>query len=260
MKEKPVLYEKKGKVAIVSLNRPQKLNAQNGELYRQFIKAMEDAEADPDVRVVILRGEGRAFCSGDDWDEEFHLDKEGVDYVELTQDTTRVMMRMTKPIIAAVQGYAVGSGCEWAMNCDIRIAAEGTKFACPETMIGGCMSNAGTKFLPLLVGMARAKEMVFTADFIDARKAEQWGLVSKVVPPEELDKAAMDMANQIAEHSPYSLKVAKRALHDAVNMDWERVLQQESKDVFYIDTRPETKVYIQRQIDRLKGRIPGKKT
>jgi enoyl-CoA hydratase len=141
---------------------------------------------------------------------------------------------MGKPIIAAVHGYALGAGCEWAMDCDIRIAADGTKFGFPETNVGGTVTNAGTKLLPLLVGMGRAKELVFTNDMIDVRQAEQWGLVNHVVPFDELDKAALDMAKKIAKTSTLATFLSKRALNQGVYQDFEQVLEQETRDVLIV--------------------------
>jgi enoyl-CoA hydratase len=144
------------------------------------------------------------------------------------------MLRMGKPIIAAVHGYALGAGCEWAMDCDMRIAAEGTKFGFPETGVGATVTNAGTKLLPLLVGLGRAKEMVFSNEMIDAKQAEQWGLVNRVVPLEELEKAAMDMAKKIAEKSALATHLSKKALNQGVYQDFEQTLEQEIRDAMVV--------------------------
>jgi len=231
MQLETVIYEKKDEIAIIRLNRPKVLNAQNRQIVGDFLAALKEAQADAKVKAVIVKGEGRAFCSGDDLSEDKRATvEEGLAAIETMQDTTRTMLKMGKPVIAAVHGYALGAGCEWAMDCDIRIAAEGTKFGFPETNVGGTVTNAGTKLLPLLVGLGRAKELVFTNEMIDAKQAEQWGLVNKVVPLEELDKAAMDMAKKIAQNSTLAIYFSKRALNQGVYQDFEQTLELETRD------------------------------
>ncbi|MBC8512052.1 MAG: enoyl-CoA hydratase/isomerase family protein [Dehalococcoidia bacterium] len=231
MQLETVIYERKDEIAIIRLNRPKVLNAQNRQIVGDFLAALKEAQADAEVKAVIVKGEGRAFSSGDDLSEDKHATvEEGLAAIETMQDTTRTMLRMGKPIIAAVHGYALGAGCEWAMDCDIRIAAEGTKFGFPETNVGGTVTNAGTKLLPLLVGLGRAKELVFTNEMIDAKQAEQWGLVNKVVPLEELDKTAMDMAKKIAQNSTLAIYLSKRALNQGAYQDFEQTLELETRD------------------------------
>lgn len=228
-----MLYDKKDGIAVISFNRPEVLNAQNRQLVGDFLAALKQAEADPEVKAVIVRGEGRAFCSGVDLSEEHQITtiEEGLMLIETLQDTTRVILKMKKPVIAAVHGYALGAGCEWAMNCDIRIAAKGTKFGFPETGVGMTVTNAGTKLLPILIGLGRAKELVFTTDMIDADQAEKWGLVNKVVPLEELDKTALDMAGKIAQNSSFAVALSKKALNQGVYQGFEETLEQEAKDM-----------------------------
>jgi len=137
---------------------------------------------------------------------------------------------MGKPVIAAVHGYALGAGCEWTMNCDIRIAAEGAKFGFPETGIGTTVTNAGTKLLTLLVGLGRAKELVLTSRMIEAKEAKEWGLVSEVVPLNALEETTMDMARKIAKNPTMSTRLAKAALNQAVNESYEQTLEREVKD------------------------------
>ena len=227
-----VIYEKRDAVAIICFNRPDVLNAENVQMTRDFLAALKEAEADDDVKVVIIRGEGRAFCSGHDLTEDTagETAEEGLIFLEMLQDTTRIILGMDKPVIAAVHGYALGAGCEWAMNCDIRIAAEGTKFGFPETSVGTTVTNAGTKLLPLLVGLGRAKELVFANEMIDAERAEQWGLVNRVVPLEALHDAALDLAGKIAGNSLLALKLSKAALNRGVCRDFEQTLEGEAKD------------------------------
>ncbi|MCP4755134.1 MAG: enoyl-CoA hydratase/isomerase family protein [Proteobacteria bacterium] len=233
MELETVIYEKKDRIGLIRLNRPQVLNAQNRQLVRDFLTALKAVEADTGVRAVIIMGEGRAFCSGDDLSEEHDLAsmEEGLKTIETLQETTRVLMRLPKPVIAAVHGYALGAGCEWAMNCDIRIAAEGTQFGFPETSVGMTVTNAGTKMLPLLIGLARAKELVFTAERIDAEQAERWGLVNRVVPLEMLEETTLEMAGKIIRNSFLALALSKKAMNQGVYLGFEDVLERETQDI-----------------------------
>ena len=233
MQFETVIYKKEKNMAIISFNRPKVLNAQNRQLVQDFLAVLKTAEADPEIRVVIVKGEGRAFCSGDDLSETHSIDsmEDGFRIIETLQDTTRAIMGMPKPVIAAIHGYALGAGCEWAMNCDIRIAAEGTKFGFPEARVGATVTNAGTKLLPLAVGLARAKEMVFTTEFIDAAQAEQWGLINRVVAAEDLEQVVLEMAKKIAQNSALSIALSKKALNQGVYLGLEETLAQETRDI-----------------------------
>ncbi|HOO50667.1 MAG TPA: enoyl-CoA hydratase/isomerase family protein [Alphaproteobacteria bacterium] len=228
-----VIYEKRDAIAIISFNKPEVLNAEGIQMTRDFLAALKEAKADDDVKVVIIKGEGRAFCSGHDLSEDTAGEtvEKGLVFLEILQDTTRTILNMGKPVIAAVHGYALGAGCEWAMNCDIRIAAEGSKFGFPETSVGTTVTNAGTKLLPLLVGLGRAKELVFANEMIDAAKAEKWGLVNRVVPLDTLNDAVLDLAVKIAKNSLLALRLSKAALNRGSYQDFEQTLEVEAKDV-----------------------------
>ena len=227
-----IIYRKTESIAVISFNRPEVLNAANNQLTREFLLVLKEVETDSEVKVVVLKGEGRAFCAGHDLKEDTAgaTLEESMTLIEELQETTRVILRMGKPVIAAVHGYALGAGCEWTMNCDIRIAAEGAKFGFPETGIGTTVTNAGTKLLTLLVGLGRAKELVLTSRMIEAKEAKEWGLVSEVVPLNALEETAMDMARKIAKNPTMSTRLAKAALNQAVNESYEQTLEREVKD------------------------------
>ncbi len=236
--ERTVKYERDGAVAFVTLDRPEKLNAQNAGMARELVDAFKAAEADPEVRAVVFKGEGRAFCAGHDLTEETRkesLEKE-LAAIEVLQGVTRAIMGTGKPVVVAVQGYALGAGCEWAMNCDIIMAAEGAKFGFPETRLGSALGNAGTKLLPLLIGMARAREMILLGTIIEADQAERWGLVNKVVPPESLLDEAVTVARKLAENPPLANRLAKSALNRVLHLDVEQALQIELRDMILTDT------------------------
>ena len=233
MQLETVIYDKQDDIAVIKLNRPKVLNAINVQLTRDFHQALVAAALDTTIRGVLIKGEGRAFCAGDDLSES-PLGMQTMDvlrHVEVLQDTTRIMLNMEKPVIAAVHGYALGAGCEWAMSADIRIAAEGTKFGFPETKVGAGITNCGTKLLPLLIGIGRAKWMAFTNEMIDARTAEQWGLVNFVVPAGEQDKVAVEMLKKIIANSQLSIKLTKRQMNYGVYQDYEQQFEMEAHDV-----------------------------
>jgi enoyl-CoA hydratase/carnithine racemase len=227
-----ILYTKKDGIGLISFNRPEVLNAANNQLTREFLQVLKSAEIDRNVKVVVLKGEGRAFCSGHDLKEDTTgaTLEESFTLIEELQETTRTILNMGKPVIAAIHGYAVGAGCEWAMNCDIRIAAEGAKLGFPEASIGTTITNAGTKLLALLVGLGRAKELVLTSRLIEAREAKEWGLVNKVVPLDALNKEAMGLAEKIIKNSIISNRLAKFALNEAVNETFDQTLNREARD------------------------------
>jgi len=238
-----VVCSKRENVAVISLNRPGVLNAANSRLTSEFLLALKQAEADPEVKAVVIRGEGRAFCAGHDLKEDTTGEtlEESLALIQELQETTRVIMRMGKPVIAAVHGYALGAGCEWTMNCDLRIAAEGAKFGFPETSIGTTITNAGTKLLTLLVGLGRAKELVLTSRMIEAREAKEWGLVNEVVPLDGLEQAAVDLAGKIAKNPVTSTKIAKAALNQAVNESFEQTLEREAREAILMPIKANSK-------------------
>ena len=226
-----VLYERVGEIGIIKLNRPQVLNAVNDELIEDFIDVLHKVKTDTEVKVIILKGEGRAFCAGADL-------KEGVierpveqyrHHVINIQDIGRLMLKMEKPIIGAIHGYAVGAGFEFACNCDIRIAAEGAQFFAPETSVGATVTTGGTKILPSIIGLGRAFEFFFTDRRLGADEAEKWGLVNKVVPLEELDKAAMEMAKKIAENYPLALALNRASVYHGLGVSIEDVFDEETQ-------------------------------
>jgi enoyl-CoA hydratase len=232
MQLETVKYEKKEGIIIISLNRPRVLNAVNRQLTTDLLAAMKTAAVETEVKVVILRGEGRAFCSGADLSEQPPAAPVPLENrPDTLQDITRIMVQMPKVIIAAVHGYAIGAGMELAEDADIRIVAEGTKFGATETNVGATVTNAGTKLLTHYIGLGRAKELYFTNDFLDAQEAFQYGLANKVVPLAELDKAAMDMAVKISQKSGLSLMLTKTAVNRALGMTIEETLTMEARDL-----------------------------
>jgi enoyl-CoA hydratase len=229
-----VLYDRKEQIAQITFNRPHALNAASYEMSADLLDALRLARDDREAKVIILRGEGRAFCAGADVKEGLKpmtID-ERLDQVAREQNIGRIFLELSrfgKPSIAAIQGYALGGGLAWALSCDLRIAAEGTRLGFPETAVGATVTGGGTYLLSRVIGLARAKEMLLTAEVIDAKEAERWGLVNKVVPADALDREAMDMAKKIAKNYPMALRLTKISVDYGLDTDFEVALELEAQ-------------------------------
>jgi len=230
MASSTVLYENRDNIGIITLNRPERLNAINVSLLRDFMTQLDYARKDKKAEVIILSGAGRAFCTGEDL-KETAAGKDIETWVEETerlQDIQRMIMRLGKPLIAAVAGYAVGGGCEFAMSCDIRIASEDAVFGFPETGVGLTVTTGGTKLLTQLVGLGKAKELIFTGDFINAAEAVRIGLANKVVPKDTLMDKALAMAKKIGERSPLALRLSRIAIDQGLDASIDQILELEA--------------------------------
>jgi len=254
MGKEAVLYSKNQNVGIITLNRPERLNAINGDLLRGLIEQLESARRHKDVLAVILTGAGEAFCAGEDL-KETSAGKSLEQWIEETerlQEVQRVIMALGKPLIAAVRGYALGGGCEFAMSCDIRIAAEEAKFGFPETEVGLTITTAGTKLLAQLVGLGKAKELVFTGDLIDASEALRIGLANKVVLAENLLDQALAMARRIAEKSPLALKLSRIAIDQGLHSSFEQTLELEASHLLICVGGQNQKKFVERKLEKMK--------
>ncbi|OEU44442.1 MAG: hypothetical protein BBJ60_04100 [Desulfobacterales bacterium S7086C20] len=254
MTKKTVLYSRDGNVGIITLNRPERLNAINGGLLRDFIEQLETAREDKEAISVILTGAGRAFCAGEDL-KESSAGKSFETWIEETdglQEIQRMIMSLGKPLIAAVQGYALGGGCEFAMSCDIRIATEDAKFGFPETEVGLTVTTAGTKLLTQIVGLGKAKELVFTGEFVDAHEALRIGLANKVVPAEMLIDEALGMANKIGEKSPLALKLSRIAIEQGLHSSFEQILEIEANHLLICISAQNQKEFMEKKLQKMK--------
>jgi enoyl-CoA hydratase len=255
MPNNTVLYEKSQNVGIITLNRPERLNAINKDLLKGLIEKLEMARQDKDIVSVILTGAGRAFCAGEDL-KETSAGKSFADWIEETeglQQVQRVILALGKPLIAAVPGYALGGGCEFAMSCDIRIAAEDAKFGFPETDVGLTITTAGTKLLAQIVGLGKAKELVFTGDFIDAHEALAIGLANKVVAAERLLDESMAMARRIGEKSPLALKLTRIAIDQGLHSSFEQTLEMEAGHLLTCAGAQNQQKFVERKLAQMKG-------
>jgi enoyl-CoA hydratase len=212
MTTQTIIVERRGRVGIVRLNRPQALNALNATLRNELLGAVEAFDADADVGCILLTGSEKAFAAGADIKEmadQSYIDISRADY---TADYER-LARVRKPLIAAVAGFALGGGCELAMMCDLIIAADNAKFGQPEIKLGVIPGIGGTQRLTRAVGKAKAMDLILTGRMMDAAEAERSGLVARVVPAARLMEEAIKVAETIAAMSQPSLLAAKEAVN-----------------------------------------------
>ena len=206
MEYKTILLEKNNQIAIITLNRPEKLNATNSEVKKELYQALNEFEIDDDVRVVILNGAGRAFSTGRDRSVSLSEDPDFTNF-----KLEEKLFYFDKPTIAVIHGYTLGDGIQMASLCDLIIASEDTIISFIATKLGG-LCFASFTVLPTIVGRKKANELLLTSDEIKAEEAQRIGLVNKVLPREKLMTAAMEMADKIAKIPPLSIKYTKRAL------------------------------------------------
>ena len=223
-KYQTIIYEKEGGIATLTFNRPQVMNAGNRQLYDELAAAVQDAKSDDTVRVLILTGAGRGFHGGDDIKEIFlaedrqkHRAERKTALIRGTEKPLQYLNELYKPTIAAVNGPAVGAGLSIAVSCDIRIASEDAKFGyfyVRRGMIGG--GPVGVMMLIHLMGASRALEMMMSGELIDATEAERVGLVSRVVPQEQLMDEARELAHKLMQAAPLAQQAVKRAVYKAM--------------------------------------------
>jgi len=221
LKYKFLLYSKEEGIGIVTINRPESLNALNGEVFTELYKLFQEIEDDQDVRVVILTGSGeKAFIAGADIAEmQAQSSVEIRSFIDKGRRASDRIYTLSKPVIAAINGFALGGGCELAMCCDLRVASENAKFGQPEINLGTIPGGGGTQRLSRLIGMTRAKELIYTGNAIDANTAFTMGLVNKVVPPENLMAEAKELARKLLSKSSIALALAKKAITSGANMN-----------------------------------------
>jgi len=206
-------YEKSQGIAAIRLNRPKVLNAMNKQLWQDIQSALTDAHNDPEIKVLTITGEGRAFSTGADLKESKTRTLEQYrDYLEALQEASRRIIRFEKPTIAAINGYALGSGYELALACDIRIAAEDAQIGSPEARVTSSITGGAFRLVQDLIGPAKARELLFTCEYITGKEAERIGLVNKAVPLERLTDEVQAMAQKIAGSAAISLKLIKKGL------------------------------------------------
>ncbi|MEJ2156097.1 MAG: enoyl-CoA hydratase-related protein [Desulfobacteraceae bacterium] len=219
-----IILEKEENIAVITFNRPEAMNALNNQTRAEFGQAVTDVAADDNVKVLILTGNGKAFVAGSDIKEFNQTTPYAAHNIKRLGEMVEAL---EKPVIAAVNGFCLGGGCEIAMACDIIIASEKAKFGQTEINIGIIPGGGGTQRLQRLIGVCRAKELIFTGEIIRAEEADRIGLVNRVVPMDALMSTARELAGKIATKSAAALKLAKTAINRGMQTNLESGLKYE---------------------------------
>ena len=246
MSHETVIYEKKGQIGYITLNRPQAGNAINVEMARHLADVCQGINQDDEISVVILQAEGASFCLGSapgEW--------------ESACDAPTAIASLGRVVIAAINGDALGEGLELALSCDIRIAAEGAKFCLPHTSYGLIPGGGGTQRLPRLAGKGKALEMILTAEPIDAAEAYRISLVNKVVAPGALAKEVEEMARKIISRGPIALRYCKEAANKGLDLTLEQGLRLEADLYFLVQTNADRmegiRAFLEKRPPQFKG-------
>lgn len=250
-----IILEKKDNIATITFNRPDAMNALNNQTRSEFREAMADVTADDDIRVIVLTGSGKAFVAGSDIKElqqTMPIDAHRIERLGALVENCH------KPVIAAVNGFALGGGCEIVLGCDIIVAHEKAKFGQPEINLGIIPGGGGTQRLPRMIGVCRAKELILTGDIISAQEADRLGLVNKVVPIDELMPTVMEMARKIASKSTAATRIAKAAINRGMQVGLESGLAYE-REMYSLALSTEDKVegvsaFVEKRDPEFKGK------
>ncbi len=266
MDHEHLIYTKEEGIATITLNRPQKLNAFTTAMYRGLLEALEEAARDDEVRVLVITGTGRAFCVGADvkgLEEGLAKHPKPSAQPKSLTDTVRKLLtfplqRMDKPVIASINGIAAGGGLDTACACDIRIASERATFSSIFVRRGLVPTMGGTYFLPRLIGIDKACEFIWTGDLIDAREAERIGLVTKVVPHDELEAATWELATKLVKGPPLAIASAKKLIYNSLDTDLESALKDVIQEYTTLsqteDHREALRAFLEKREPVFKGR------
>lgn len=230
MEYKNIILKKKDKIGIISINRPNVLNALNTETLNELDFAVDELKKDNAIYVVIITGEGKSFVAGADIKEMKDMSTlQARDFGILGNEVFRKIEILKKPVIAAINGFAIGGGCELCMACDIRIASTKAKFAQTEATLGIIPGFGGTQRLARHIGIGKAKELIYTGRFMEAKEALECGLVNAVYEPEELISQALKLAEKISKSAPIAVRLCKEAINRGMQMDIETAIKYESE-------------------------------
>ncbi len=257
---KTLIYEKKENIGLLIIDRPEKMNAISQELTAELSQLLDEIENDEKLRVLVITGSGdKAFVAGADINEL--VDRDARLGRRVSRERQEIFSRIENlhvPVIAAVNGYALGGGLELALACSIRICSEKAQFGAPEVKLGIIPGDGGTQRLPRLVGHGRAMEMIITGDFIDAQEAYRIGLVNKVFPAEKLKEAAMELAQKIASRPPLAVRYAKEAVNRSQEGDTASGFALESYLHALSCTTEDKKEGVSAFLEKRKGKFKGK--
>jgi len=265
MQFQDIIYTKEEGIATITLNRPQALNALTPRIQQEWIKAIEDAKYDEDVRVLVVTGAGRAFCSGMDMKYEMVPETTPPSPFDMSSHArgnihglALTLAEMDKPYIGSINGPAVGGGMDFASMCDIRIASEKAKFSMAYVRLGMPPAGGGAYFLPRIVGIAKACELIWTGRMIDAEEALRIGYVSKVVAHDELEAATKELATQLAKGPTVAIRLAKRLIYRCLDLDLVKALEDHQTAMLIAqgteDAREGPMAFIEKREPIFKGR------
>lgn len=253
-----ILYEKREGIGWVTLNRPEVLNARNSQTRRELVAVCREIREDPEVKVMVLTGQGRAFSVGRDLREPF--EQAGLAQARRSRSQDRdaeAVASLDKPVIAAINGYCLGGGCELSLACDLRIASDDAQIGLPEAKRGLMPGSGGTQRLPRLVGRSKALEMIFTGEPVSAQEAERVGLVNKVVPKDKLLEEAEALAKRIAANGPAALRFVKEAVNQGLQLSLEEGLRLETDLALLLGTTEDAeegrKAFLEKRQPLFKG-------
>lgn len=254
-----LIYEKQDHVLTVTLNRPARKNTLNNQLLGELQTAVSKADKDEEVKALIITGAGDSFCAGADvGDVDFSSAFTMRSFLARVQSVFAELEALGKPTIAAINGLALGAGCELALVCDIRMASRGAAIGVPEIKIGLLPGAGGTQRLPRVVGVSQALEMIYSGEPVDAEEAYRVGLVRKVVDPTNLLPEARRLARRFGDKPPQALRMAKEVVRTGVNMDLRAALQFELQCVSLLasteDQKEGLKAFLEKRKPRFKGR------
>ena len=254
-----ILAEKRGSVAVLTINRPDKLNALNSKVHLEGVQILDELKSDSEIRVLVIRGAGeKAFVAGADISE--FADTTPVEQRDVMNSRSlfTVLETFPKPVIAMINGFCLGGGNELAMACDLRVASDKSRFGQPEINLGIICGGGGTQRLTRLIGESKAMEIILTGDMIDAQTALNYGLVNYIYSAEELEARTMELAGKIAEKSPIALQMSKEAVKFASRSNLDEGLRREI-DLFAIcfsteDKREGVSAFLEKRKPIFKGK------
>ena len=261
MEYQTILLEKKNNIATLTLNRPEKLNALSPQMMIELVHAFRKVNQDDETRVLVITGAGRGFCSGVDLaaqTAEGKIEIEGISPGDFPREAPLILSGMKKPVIAAINGVAVGGGLTLTLSCDIRIASETARFSIPLTRLGFTFELGSSYFLSRVIGIGKACELVFTGRMIDANEAKEIGLVNQVVPADQLAEITYEMAGNIAKAVPQAQEISKMGLYQGLNADLPTQLRWEVLANGYLggteDRKEAIKAFMEKRDPIFKGR------
>jgi enoyl-CoA hydratase/carnithine racemase len=252
-----IIYEKRARTVQLTLNRPLAGNAINLQLANELGDVCRRISQDSEVRAVILTGAGDAFCSGADLDGLLPSTAEELERTNPSKVSSTALAGVACPVVAAINGDALGAGLELALSCDIRLCSDSARFGFPETSYGIIPGGGGTQRLPRIIGKGKATEMILTAEPVDAQDAYRCGLVSAVVPGERLAEAAEEIAGRLASRAPIAVRYAKEAVNKGMDMTLEQGLRLEADFSFLLQSTTDRAEGINAFMDKKTARFRG---